>query len=61
MKVSNKITSAFASNKYVMNDVVSKGGIITATDRMLKIKKKFLRLPVRWDDRSETWFKMFCI
>jgi len=37
MKVSNKITSAFASNKYVMNDVVSKGGIITATDRMLKI------------------------
>ena len=20
----------------------------------------FLRLPVRWDDRSETWFKTFC-
>ena len=40
MKVSNKITSAFASNKYVLNDVVAKGGIITATDRMLKILKK---------------------
>ena len=37
MKVSNKITSAFASNKYVMNDVVAMCGIITATDRMLKI------------------------
>jgi len=23
--------------------------------------KLFLRLPVRWDGRSETWFKTFCI
>jgi len=37
-------------------------GIITATDRMLKIEKKFfLHLPVRLDDRSETWFNTFCV
>jgi len=38
--------------------VVAQGGIITETDRTLKL---FLCLPVRWDDRSESWFKTFCI
>jgi len=29
---------------------------------MLKIEKKnFLRLPVRLDDQSETWFNTFCV
>jgi len=48
-------------NKYVMHDVVAQGGIITATDQMLNIKNFFLHLPVRWDDRSETWFKTLCM
>jgi len=48
-------------NKYAMNDVVAYGGIITATDRTPKICIFFPCLPVIWDDRSETWFKVFCI
>jgi len=48
-------------NKYVMHDVVAQGGIITATDQMLNIKKFFLHLPVRWDNRSETRFKTLCM
>ena len=28
---------------------------------MDQIVKKICCLPVRWDDRSETWFKTFCI
>jgi len=43
-----------------MNDVTADSGITTATERTLKIKKKFLRMPVRWDDRSQMWFKTFC-
>ena len=42
-----------------MNDVVAYGGIITAMDRMLKVFNFFLHLPVRWDNWSEMWFKMF--
>ena len=42
-----------------MNDIVAYGGIITATDQTLKISF-FLRLSVRWDNRSEMWFKTFC-
>jgi len=44
-----------------MNDVAASGRIITSTDRTLKIFNFFLRLQVRWDDRSETCFKTFCI
>ena len=39
--------------------VVAYGGIIIATDQTLK--NVFLRLAVRWDNRSEAWFKAFCI
>ena len=38
--------------------------IITTTDRKHKNKGRhveYLRLPVRWDNRSETWFQTFCI
>jgi len=48
-----------------MNDVIAQGGIITTTDaentEITAGMREFLRLPVRWGDRSETWFKMFCI
>jgi len=43
-------------NKYVMNDVLAYGGIITAADRTLILKSFFLRLPVRRHDRSERRF-----
>ena len=48
-------------NRYVMYDVIVRGGIITAANWMLKIKQKFLHLPVRCDDWCETWFKTFCV
>jgi len=35
--------------------------VVVATDRTLKIIIFFLHLPVRWDDRSEIWFKTFRI
>jgi len=41
-----------------MNDVVAEGGIIAATHRTAKY---FFCVPVRWDDRYETWFKTVCI
>jgi len=48
-----------------MNDVIAQGCIITTTDpentEITAGMREFLRLPVRWGDRSETWFKMFCI
>ena len=43
-------------NKYVMNDVLAYGGIITAADRTLILKSFFLRLPVRRHDPSERRF-----
>ena len=35
--------------------------LISQSIKLLKILNFFLRLPVTWDDQSETWLKMFCI
>ena len=42
-----------------MNDVVALSGIITATDRTLKILNFFSAFAS--EIRSETWFKTLCV
>ena len=56
-------TIRYASNIAIFDTVryIVPSLLITTMDWKLKILIFFLRLPVRWDDRSKTWFTTFCI